>query len=345
MTGIEGQYYDGQHSAAYPARLFMAHAQLHVQVEGAELRSYPLEQVAISSRLGHTPRCFSLPDGGRFETLHNQEVDALLKRQGVGKAGALIHLLESKLRYVAAALLLTLVFGWLLFQYGLPKGAELVAKQLPVISYAGIAEKVLAQLDEQLLQPTRLPAEVRERLEQRFRLMVADDRTGFDYQLLFRSGGRYLGANALALPSGLIVMTDELVELAENDEELVAVLAHEIGHVVHRHGVRQVLQNSVIMLAITYATGDVASVVLSFPAMLLQMGYSREFEQEADAFALNYLQENGIAPNHFANILLRLETSRKIDLEESRQTERNLYRYLSTHPETSERIRPFLLKE
>lgn len=345
MTGIEGQYYDGKHSAAYPARLFMAHAQLHVQVEGAELRSYPLEQVAISSRLGHTPRCFSLPDGGRFETLHNHEVDALLRQQGVGKAGALIHLLESKLRYVAAALVLTLVFGWLLFQYGLPKGAELVAKQLPVVSYAGIAEKVLAHLDDQLLQPTRLPAEVQERLEQRFHAMVAEDRTGFDYQLLFRSGGTYLGANALALPSGLIVMTDELVELADNDEELVAVLAHEIGHVVHRHGLRQVLQNSLIMLAITYATGDVASVVLSFPAMLLQMGYSREFELEADAFALNYLQENSIAPHYFAAILLRLEASRKKQQEESRQTERTLYRYLSTHPETSERIRPFLQQE
>ena len=345
MTGIEGCYYDGRHSAAYPARLYIDQAQLRIQVDGADICSFPLRQVVISSRLGNTPRCFSLPDGGRFETLRNQEVDLLLKQQGAGNVGALIHLLESKLRYVAAALILTMFFGWLFFQYGLPKGAELVAMQMPVVSYAGIAEKVLEQLDEQLLQPTRLPADVRERLEQRFQLMIADDPTGYHYQLLFRSGGRHLGANALALPSGLIIMTDELVDLAENDEELVAVLAHEIGHVVHRHGIRQVLQNSVIMLAITYATGDVASVVLAFPTMLLQMGYSREFEFEADAFALNYLQQNDIAPHHFADILLRIETSRNNDPDEGSKAERTLYRYLSTHPETSERIRSFLHQE
>ena len=53
---------------------------------------------------------------------------------------------------------------------------------------------------------------------------------GHVYQLEFRHGG-YIDANAFALPSGIIVMTDELVELAKSDDELISVLAHEIGHV------------------------------------------------------------------------------------------------------------------
>lgn len=344
MTGIAGQYYDGRNSAAHPARLSIKNHELHLQIDGAEPRSFPLEAVDISSRLGNTPRCFTLPDGSRFETTFNQQVDALLRRQKVHPAGGLIHLLESRLRYVFLALVLTLAFAWLLLQYGVPAGAKMVAMQLPVVSYSGIAEKVLDQLDSQFLQPTTLPVEVRERLEGRFRDMVADNRGSFDFQLLFRQGGRQFGANAFALPSGLIVMTDELVNLAENDDELVAVLAHEIGHVVHRHGLRQVLQNSVIMLAITYATGDVASVILAFPAMLVQMGYSREFEREADQFAMAFMRKNAIDPSHFAHILLRLETSQRAERKQGPEhhAEQIIYRYLSTHPETEQRIIPFL---
>ena len=54
--------------------------------------------------------------------------------------------------------------------------------------------------------------------------------------LLFRDGGKF-GANAFALPSGKIIVTDQLASLL-NDEQIVGVLAHELGHVVYRHGMR-----------------------------------------------------------------------------------------------------------
>jgi Zn-dependent protease with chaperone function len=68
------------------------------------------------------------------------------------------------------------------------------------------------------------------------------------------------------------------------------VLAHEAGHVIGRHGLRQVLQNSMTTLFVLYATGDASSLGVALPVVLVQAGYSREFEAEADRFALDLLR-------------------------------------------------------
>ncbi len=157
----------------------------------------------------------------------------------------------------------------------------------------------------------------------------------FDLRLEFRRGGAFLGASALALPSGLVIMTDELVKLAQDDDELVAVMAHEVGHIVHRHGLRQVIQHSALGLVMSYLTGDVSSIVAMLPLVLVQQGYSRDFEREADAYALNYLLAEGLSPRHFVHIMQRLE--------EKAGRETNAFsHYLSTHPPTSERVQPFV---
>ena len=80
-----------------------------------------------------------------------------------------------------------------------------------------------------------------------------------------------MGANAVALPAGIIIMTDALVELSENDEELAAVLAHEIGHVRNRHALRALLQNSVVAGSIILVTGDASSagsIAAGIPTLL-----------------------------------------------------------------------------
>ena len=118
------------------------------------------------------------------------------------------------------------------------------------------------------------------------------------------------GANALTLPNGTIVFTDEMVNLAVNDHELVAILGHEIGHVVHRHILRRIIQDSTITILILFITGDVSSassVVLALPSILLDLSYSREFEIEADDFAFDFFINNNLEPEYFAQIMRRLE--------------------------------------
>jgi predicted Zn-dependent protease len=143
-----------------------------------------------------------------------------------------------------------------------------------------------------------------------------------------------IGPNALALPSGIVVVTDSLVELAHSDAELIAVLAHEIGHLRQRHTLRRMLQGSATALLIVAITGDVGSIMslaAALPTVLLNSSYSRDFEREADDFALDYLQRRSISPQALGDILLRMEKSSGggSDIPD----------YLSSHPSTRERAR------
>ena len=126
---------------------------------------------------------------------------------------------------------------------GLPIVAQHVAERIPVGAESSLGEQTLSGMD-------RLRAEA---------VGASRGATG-DAARGVRSNGRMaeslpeprlefraspaLGPNAFALPSGIIVVTDELVTLAHDDREILAVLGHELGHVAHRHVMRQLLQSS-----------------------------------------------------------------------------------------------------
>ena len=119
----------------------------------------------------------------------------------------------------------------------------------------------------------------------------------FTYRLEFRKSP-VIGPNAFALPSGTVVMTDELVNLSVDDRELDGILLHEIGHVKERHALRSVIQNAGVFLLIASLSGDlsqISSAAASLPTVLVHSEYSRTFEREADRFAALYSRTHGAA--------------------------------------------------
>ena len=90
-------------------------------------------------------------------------------------------------------------------------------------------------------------------------------------------------ANAFALPGGTVVMTDAIVRAAADkgisDDALIGVLAHEIGHVVHRHGMRMVVEQGVLNMGLGLALGDVSGVVSTGATLLTSRAYSRFHER------------------------------------------------------------------
>jgi Zn-dependent protease with chaperone function len=340
---IHGELYDGQTSRNWPAVL-RDNGNGEVQFSWAEgSSSYLLGAVTVSSRLGNTPRYINMPDGWKFESRDNDAIDALLAKHRLHGWQTLVHKLESRWHYVLASLLFVVAFVWAMLQYGLPAAAEVIAFHLPATVTDGVSKQTLASLDEHFFETSKLPDATQKRLKARFAQMTAPLNGLYRFELQFRKGGEVLGANAFALPSGTVVMTDELVELADNENQLVAVLAHELGHVVNRHGLRQILQHSVLTLFLAYATGDVSSVAVALPVMLVQLGYSRDFEREADDYAYDYLLNHQIATASFANILTRIEDSQQQRREkvESEGEDSSIFEYLSTHPDTAQRVKRF----
>lgn len=333
MSALPATYYDGRVSRPQAAEVTLGDdGALLVSTADGRLR-YALSEVRPSPPLARLPRTLRLPDGGHLELADDPQLDRWFPRPN--PLEALAHRLERHWPSAAAAGLL-LVAGLLLFFWqGLPRMADAVARQIPRAAELAIADEVMQVVDRSLLDPSTLPAADQARLREAFATLTRGLPRAADYQLEFRDGGA-LGANAFALPGGRVVLTDQLVALMADDARVVAVLAHEAGHHEHRHGLRAALQNSAIVLLVGFLTGDVTgfgSLAVSIPILLLESGYTRDFEREADAFAVALLKREGRSPASFADALRRLQ--REIS---PAGDEAPLTGYLATHPATGERI-------
>jgi len=347
----QGYFYDGKNSRRMAAELHEELGMLSVQTEDATLQGpCALEDVQISSRIGNTPRHLTFPHNASFECGDNDAIDQLLKR--VSARAGLAHRLESGKRYILIAIVVVVAGVWGGVIWGIPTMAKKIAFALPDSASQHIDQGVLELLDKRLFTPTELPTATQRRVLDAFAPVSEKYAKGIDIEVLFRKGGK-VGPNAMALPSGTIIFTDELIKLAKQDEELVAVLAHEIGHVMKKHSLRQGIQSSALTVLIVTITGDVSSVssiITAIPLILTELGYSREFEREADRFAIQVMQDLGIPLHLFPDVLDRMEKvglcgdKEKLEALECEQElgeEAGASSYLSTHPPTEERRKQF----
>ena len=342
MISIKGKWYDGHTSAEVPAvcsiydsgAVTVEHA-----VDGRRILSLPRFTIKVSPRLADTPRYLYFPDGEKFETQDNLSVDRIVKGFTDARWTPWLHRFESHWRFALIALAVMLVFLWGGFKYGLPLAARIIADRLPPSIVHKAGEQTLGILDKSVLSESELDEAVRSRLQKHFRPVI-DVHANETLTVLFRKGGR-VGPNAFALPDGTIIFTDEMVRLAKHDDELMAVLVHEVGHVVHRHGLRAIIQDSLLGFALLAITGDAAGsseLFLGLPVLLTQLAYSRTFEREADSYALDYLGAHDIPPIHFARLMRRIEQTTS---PSSKGSDPTWSGYLSSHPLTTERIQPF----
>lgn len=234
--------------------------------------------------------------------------------------------------WVIAAPVVLLVLAVLAYIYGIPMLAGAAAARIPTSITTRLETETLAALDRQVFAPSAVPRERQQAIDKVFRALKRPAGSNASYSLVFRKSDP-LGANAMALPAGTIVVTDGLVALARDDREMFGVLAHEAGHIERRHGLRGILQDSLIGMLLAVVIGDVSALAAAASSTLLEASYSRGLEREADAYAIEMLRANGIPRKHLADMLRRLESS----AGESGLP--SALRYLSTHPATDERIR------
>ena len=135
----------------------------------------------------------------------------------------------------------------------------------------------------------------------------------------------------MAFPGGLIVFYAPLIRLTETPEELAAIMAHEMGHVVHRDPLRKLIRQIGLSATLAIVGGESTAILEDLVRDLLDLKYSRDQEREADDFALQILAASGIDPAHFASIMQKLSsgTTRGGD---------RVFKYLSTHPHLDERL-------
>lgn len=346
---FQADYFDGLTARAQQVLVRISGDLLSFELSG-ETFTHKLADIDVQAKLGKAKRLIDLPNGGRLEAQDIAELEAAMP----SKASTFwrgVHYLENHLGWVLFSLVATVFAGWLFLQYGVPRLAQYVADNTSPTMETSLGEQVLKGLDSKVgyFTPSKIDKSRQVSIVAAVSHMCAVIKDCPQYRLEFRESTA-IGPNAFAIPGGIVIITDDLIKLSQNDTEIVAVLAHELGHVKRRHAFRQSIQGALSGLVLAAATGDVSAMASGLPAVLVQMRYTRELEYEADAFSLQALQKSCLPPKAFADILLRLSKSRPdIHSKDKKNPESDtssagdpISDLLASHPDTLLRIKPFI---
>jgi len=295
-----------------------------------------IDRVKISSRLGNTPRVIHLPDGERCKSEENDKIDEILDRLNIKRSK--IHKLESSWKLAAVSVALIAVFVVFMLTAGAGYSASFLAKVLPSNTLDRASTNTLHFLDKKYLHKSNLNKEKKAKILTLFNKLTNGDK---HYKLHFRSSPQ-MGANAFALPSGDVVLLDELVFLDKdpNMYGVLGVLAHEKGHVVYKHGLQGLIKGAVATTVIGYITGDFSFLATTLPTAMVTSKYSREFETQADQYAKKELKRMHISSKPLAKIFINLEDFYAKKHKDSNST--NYFDFLASHPVTKDRVKYFM---
>ena len=145
------------------------------------------------------------------------------------------------------------------------------------------------------------------------------------------------GPNAFALPGGFIYLTSDLLDYVHSDDELAAIIAHEMGHIIHQHSIKQLQDKQkfkLVELLTLLVTGDSTLGILSeLASITILNAYRREYEEEADLTALELLHKS----YHYHPVAL-LTYFERVNSEYMLKPNINMGIF-KTHPEMSARIK------
>lgn len=332
---IAATYFDGHTTRRRPVTLLLHKGIVAMSGDGIR-HSFKISQLVISERLEHAPRIVCLPGGGRIE-IDDPRFNKMLAKSGYRDPWVVGWQQRWMLALCALVSLLALLLAG--YQWGLPWAADRIAQHVPASIEKKIGDEGLRLLDAEYMQPSKLDPVDQARLQRLFSELKQPRGEKTAYRLEFRDSK--IGPNALALPNGVIVMTDQLVMLARSDQAVLAVLAHELGHVHRRHSLRRLMQAIGVGVMINLFIGDVSSALAAVPTFLLDQKYSRDFEREADQYAIDMMHANGIPLTPMAELFRKMQVADadEHDVHDHEDDEdAELLDYFSSHPSDDERI-------
>lgn len=346
---INGHWYN-KGSAARISAVFTVNdlGRYAIELEDGITYRGEVSHLKISERLGKVERKITLEDGSLFTTKDNDSIDMLFKDKQ--KINGFIHYLETHMQWIAVAFVVTVFVGFATFKWGIPWASQKIAHALPQKTNELISTSTMNFLDKYMFDESNLSLERQEEIRQHFKVKLAplsiSEDNEIKYTIHFRAWemGDEKIPNALALPSGDIILTDKFVELSKSQDEIDSVLLHEMGHVVHRHGLEMLIEGTFMTVAIMMITGDDTGMLgdmgVGIGSALLSSKYARGHESEADLYAFNKMLQAKIDPKSFSLIMNRMVEfmNEGKSNNEDNNSDENILDYFSSHPSTKKRV-------
>ncbi|MBQ4852156.1 M48 family metallopeptidase [Pseudoalteromonas sp. MMG012] len=228
-----------------------------------------------------------------------------------------------------SALLVVLFASYQLYTQAIPYLAQKIAVAIPQPVYQAVDKHTLTTLDDTELSKTQLSELKQQEISTLFSQLIDNKREAQHvYTLEFRNWEDQ--ANAMALANGTIIITDAMVTLAADQQELSAILLHEIGHIEHNHVMESIVSSSLVFVGLGVILGDVTALsdlLLQGTIIGITQSYSKQAELEADKYASEHLIAQYGDHHAMSAVFQKLATENQ---DESS--------WLSTHPSFDERI-------
>ncbi|KQY90293.1 MULTISPECIES: M48 family metallopeptidase [Roseateles] len=329
---LNGDWFDGRSGRARPVEVWLDGKTLHFGDHSA-----PLAGLTWPERQRHGQRQVLLPGGGLLSFADAAAFDTWARASGQGDSAVVRWQQSWRLALLSLVLLVAALAAG--YRWGLPWAVDNLVDALPGRVEQALGEHLLGSLDGEWLEPSRLtPAQQRAWQDRWSGMLQRARREGGvavpeRFEIHFRDGGKALGPNAFALPGGDIVITDALLELlADEPDAVMTVLAHELGHVQHRHGLRLVLRAGAISVVASVVVGDFSTLLAAAPAVLASNAYSRDNEREADLYGRTLARAGGADTSRMAVFFERL-AKKHAGVGDS-----PVAIAISTHPADAERV-------
>lgn len=315
---IDAKFYDGITSDSQKVKLELWSDRLYI-ITGNNNYSWFYDKIIVQEKLSrHSDFRLSYQDSPDAQiNISDKEVFA----QIISKLPAQ----KTKVKYkplfyyaVSIALLLFLVF------YLMPAVSPAIAKYTPKKweeRIGAIATKAIIAENKICANPNGQQA-----LEKLTKILAFYTKSDLKFTPIVINSSNI---NAFAAPAGNIIIYSQLIEKSASEAELAGILAHEMGHIVFRHGMENITRTLMTSFIIDVLTGGGGSS-LYLGAQAFNLKYSRTKEAEADAYALEILTAANINPQGLYDFFS------KIDGEENQHG--TLLDFLSTHPSNTARI-------
>ena len=330
---IQGQVFAPRSSRSQPATLIYDGLEF-VLKDDFEIIAEDLEFESIQGR-----REIYFTDGRMFSAFYDFPAGFARDVRGVAEPTA------TRFEVIVPTSALSIALVLMLFAAGLVYAVlNLGTTVAPLITRdieAAIGKSSYASMQGFLFGPTQIPEERQLEFRGRMDDMIAVADLESRPELYFHSSAR-LGANAVAFPGGPIVVTDELIKILDNDEMVMAVIAHELSHIEDRHSLKQIIDGIGLIGMSIYLFGGDESIIAELSAFGVNYwGYknSRDFETKADLQGVEILRVNAIDAEVYVQALEKIHASICAQYQQTGDACAEAgTSWLSTHPSLTDRV-------
>ena len=289
---LHANYFDGRSTRVRVVDLSVVGEDLLIAGADIDLR-FPFARVKVDERLGRAPRRLRFPDGTFCEVRDLDGLDALLS--STAHRDGWVDRMQRHLQFALFAAIACAALAAAAYTWGLPWAAAQGARHLPPAVGKAISAQTLKILDGKLFMPSKIADERQQALRAKLHALQLPEGGSPGSELLFRSSPQ-LGANAFTLPDGTIVVLDDLIKSIDDDQQILAVFAHELGHAHGRHSLQLLLHGSAVGAFWTLYVGDFSTLLAAAPTALVHASYSQSLERQADDYGAALLAHNGMSP-------------------------------------------------